>query len=141
MEVVSPDKNSDLTVNSTHSQSSISFPSNKCIITPDALQNLKNSIDSDFNRIHSVTPIIRHVKTPSLQIKETSCTRPSVGANYLTGDTFWQERILFLRREHEKKQQSTSYLIFYITIIMKSQSNFFFAKTPQKKTLRKCYDQ
>ena len=103
MEVVSPDKNSDLTVNSTHSQSSISFPSNKCIITPDALQNLKNSIDSDFNRIHSVTPIIRHVKTPSLQIKETSCTRPSVGANYLTGNTFWQERILFLKREHEKK--------------------------------------
>ena len=33
--VVSPDKKSDLTVNNTHSQSSISFPLNKSIATPE----------------------------------------------------------------------------------------------------------
>ena len=32
--------------------------------------------------------MIRHVKTPSLHAKETICTIPSVGANYLADDVF-----------------------------------------------------
>ena len=80
-EAVSPDKISDSIVNNTHSQSSDSFAPNKFIAaTPDTSKNLENFIDSDFDRIHSATPIIHHVKAPSLQTKGTSCTRPSVNA-------------------------------------------------------------
>ena len=46
MEAVSPDKISDLTVNNTHNQSSVSFSPNKSIATPDTLQNLENFIES-----------------------------------------------------------------------------------------------
>ena len=46
MEAVSPDKNSDLTVNNTHNQSSVSFSPNKSIANPDTLQNLENFIES-----------------------------------------------------------------------------------------------
>ena len=96
----------DLTVNNTHSQSSDSFAPNKSIATPDTSKNLENFIDSGFDRIHSATPIIRHVKTPPLQTKGTSCTRTSVNANYLPDDIFWQEEILFLRRVLENKRKT-----------------------------------
>ena len=61
---------------------------NKSISTTDTSKNLENFIDSDFDRIHSATLKIRHVKSPSLQTKETSCTRPSVNVSYLRDDIF-----------------------------------------------------
>ena len=88
LEAVGPVKNSDLTVNNTHSQSSVSLAPNKSIATPDTSQNLKNFIDSDFDRIHSSTPIIHYVKTQSLQINGTGFTGPLVNANYLADDIF-----------------------------------------------------
>ena len=83
LEDVSSVKNSDLTVNNTHSQSSVSFSTNKSVITPDTTQNLEDVIDSDFGEVHSATPIIYCVKTLSLHAEGT---RPSVGASYLAGD-------------------------------------------------------
>ena len=53
MEAVSPYKNSDLTVNNTHNQSSVS--PNKSIATPDNLQNLQNFIESNQQSQRSVT--------------------------------------------------------------------------------------
>ena len=50
--------------------------------------------------------MIRYVKIPSLHAKETICTIPSVDANYLADDIFWQGKILFLRRELENKQKA-----------------------------------
>ena len=138
LEAVSPVKNSDLTVNSTHSQSSVSFAPNKSITTPDTSENLENFIDSDFDRIHSATPTICHVKTPSLQTNGTNCNCPSVNNNYLADGIFWQEGILYLRRELEKKQKQKSInnLTFYVvTITMKPKNNFFFIKTLPKKKL------
>ena len=83
LEDVSHAKNSDLTVNDTHSQSSVSFSTNKSVITPDTTQNLEDVIDSDFGEVHSATPIIYCVKTLSLH---TESTRPAAGASYLAGD-------------------------------------------------------
>ena len=103
LEAVSPVKNLDLTVDNTHSQSSVSFAPNKSVATPDTSQNLEDAIDSDLGGIHSATPIIHCVKTPSLQTKGTS---PSVGVNYLADDILWREEILFLRRELENKQKT-----------------------------------
>ena len=103
LEAVSPVKNLDLTVDNTHSQSSLSFASSKSVATPDTSQNLKDAIDSDLGGIHSATPIIHCVKTPLLQTEGTS---PSVGVNYLTDDILWREEILFLRRELENKQKT-----------------------------------
>ena len=71
LEDVSPVKNSDLTVNNTHSQSSVSFSTNKSVTTPDNSQNLGDVTDSDFGEVHSTTPIIHCVKTPSLHTKGT----------------------------------------------------------------------
>ena len=65
LEDVSSVKNSDLTVNNTHSQSSVSF-----------------------------SPL------------DTNGTRPSVGVNYLSDDSFWREEILFLRGKLENKQKT-----------------------------------
>ena len=125
MEAVGPDKNSDLTANNTHSQSSVWFPLNKSIATPDTSQNLENFMDSEFDRIHSATPIIRHVKTPLLQTKGTSCTCPSVGANYLADNIFWQEEFYFWGGKlNINKKPSTNYLIFYITMAMVHKTIF-----------------
>ena len=55
MEAVSSDKNSDLTVNNTHNQSSVSFSPNKSIATPENLQNLQNFIESIQQSQRSVT--------------------------------------------------------------------------------------
>ena len=50
LEAACPVKNSNLTVNNTHSQSSVSFAPNKSIVTPENPQNLESFIDSDFDR-------------------------------------------------------------------------------------------
>ena len=65
--------------------------------------NLEDITDSDFGGVHSATPIIHYVKLPLFQTKGT-CR--SIGANYLTDDSFWREEILFLRRELENKQKT-----------------------------------
>ena len=44
LEAVSPVKNLDLTVDNTHSHSSLSFASSKSVATPDTSQNLKDAI-------------------------------------------------------------------------------------------------
>ena len=135
-EAVSPEKISDSIVSNTHSQSSDSFAPNKFIATTDTSKNLENFIDSDFDRIHSATPIIRHVRPPSLQTKGTSCTRPSVNANYLADDFFWQEEVLFLRRELENKQKTIDKLFN----ILHNNNNeitkqFFLYKNSEEKKL------
>ena len=84
LEDVSP-KNSDLTVNNAHSQSSVSFSTNKSVTTPDTTQNLEDVIDSHLGGVHSATSIIQCVKTPSLH---TEGIRPSVGAKYLARGNF-----------------------------------------------------
>ena len=84
-EDVSPVKNSDLTVNNTHSQSSVSFSTNKSVTTPDNSQNLEDVTDSGFGEVYSATPIIHCVKTPSLHTKGI---RPSVGAKDLARGNF-----------------------------------------------------
>ena len=96
LEAVSPVKNSDRTVNNTHTVVSLQF----------RIIDIKDVIDSDLSEVHSATPIIHCVKT-SLQ---TEGTRPSVGANYLADDIFWREEILFLRRELENKQKTINKL-------------------------------
>ena len=132
LEDVSPVKNSDLTVNNTHSQSSVSFSTNKSVTTPDNSQNLEDVTDSDFGEVHSATPIIHCVKTPSLHTKGT---RPSAGANYLADDSFWQEEILFLRSELENKQKTIDKLFN----ILRNNNNeitkqfFLYNNSPEKK--------
>ena len=100
LEDVSPVKNSDLTVNNTHSQSSVSVSTNKSVTTPDTTQNLEDVTGSDFGGVHSATPINHCLKTLPLHPKDT---RPSVGVNYLADDSFWREEI---RRELENKQKT-----------------------------------
>ena len=82
-------------------------------------------MDSYFDRIHPVTSIISHVKTPSLQTKGTSCTRPSVGAN------------LFLKRELENKQKTIDKLF---NILHNNNSEitkqFFLYKNSAEKIIR-----
>ena len=109
LETVSPDKILDLAVNNTHSQSSDSFAPNKSIATPGTSKNLENFIDSGFDRIHSATPIIRHVKTPPLQTKGTNCTRTSVNANYLSDAIFWQEenQLKEIRKSPHQRYQNS----------------------------------
>ena len=132
LEDVSPVKNSDLTVNNTHSQSSVSFSTNKSVTTPDNSQNLEDVTDSDFGEVYSATPIIHCVKTPSLHTKGT---RPSVGANYLADDSFWREEILFLRSELENKQKTIDKLFN----ILRNNNNeitkqfFLYNNSPEKK--------
>ena len=133
LEAVSPVKNLDLTVDNTHSQSSLSFASSKSAATPDTSQNLKDAIDSDLGGIHSATPIIHCVKTPLLQTEGTS---PSVGVNYLTDDILWREEILFLRRELENKQKNIDKLFN----ILRSNNNevtkqFFLHNNSDEKEL------
>ena len=60
---ISLDKNSDLTVNNTHIQSSVSYHPNKSIAIPDTLQNLENFIDCNSDRIRSATLTIHHINT------------------------------------------------------------------------------
>ena len=79
------DVSSDLTVNNAHSQSSVSFSTNKSVTTPDTTQNLEDVIDSHLGGVHSATPIIQCVKTPSLHTKGI---RPSVGAKDLARGNF-----------------------------------------------------
>ena len=55
-EDVSPVKNSDLTVNNTHSQSSVSVSTNKSVTTPDTTQSVEDVTDSEFGGVHSATP-------------------------------------------------------------------------------------
>ena len=110
MEAVSTDKYSDLTINNTSSQSSVSFSPVNLSSPLTILQNLGNFIDSNFDRIHSTTSIIGYVKTLSLQTKGTSCNRLLVNANYLADDIFWPEEILFLRMELKNKQKTINKL-------------------------------
>ena len=56
LEDVSPVKNSDLTVNNTHSQSSVSVSTNKSVTTPDTTQSVEDVTDSEFGGVHSATP-------------------------------------------------------------------------------------
>ena len=122
LEDVNPVKNSDLTLNNTHIQFSVSVCTNKSVTTPDTTQNLEDVIDSEFGGVHSANPIIHYIKTPPLHTKGS---RPSVGVNYLADASFWGEEILFLRRELENKQKpSRNYITFYVTTTMKSQNNF-----------------
>ena len=122
LEDVNPVKNSDLTLNNTHIQFSVSVSTNKSVTTPDTTQNLEDVIDSEFGGVHSANPIIHYIKTPPLHTKGS---RPSVGVNYLADASFWGEEILFLRRELENKQKpSRNYITFYVTTTMKSQKNF-----------------
>ena len=97
------DVNSDLAVNHTHSQSSVSVSTNKSVIIPDTTQNLEDVIDSKFSGVHSATSIIHCVKALPLHTKGS---RPSVGVNYLADDIFWREKILFLRCDLENKQKT-----------------------------------
>ena len=135
LEAVSPVKNLDLTVDNTHSQSSVSFAPNKSVATPDTSQNLEDAIDSDLGGIHSATPIIHCVKTPSLQTEGTS---PSVGVNYLADDILWREEILFLRRELENKQKTIDKLFNILRNNNNEiKNNFFFIITLKKKNYQK----
>ena len=84
LEAVNLVQNSDLTVNNTHSQSSVLFAP-KSVATPDTLQNLEDVIDSDLGGVDSANSIIHCIKIPLLQTKGT---RPSVGVTYLADDIF-----------------------------------------------------
>ena len=123
LEAVSPVKNLDLTVDNTHSHSSLSFASSKSVATPDTSQNPKDAIDSDLGGIHSATPIIHCVKTPLLQTEGTSYGERKF---YFSGGSL-----------KINKKRSTNYSIFYVTVTMKSQNNFFFTTTLMKKNYQK----
>ena len=82
---------------------SVLFAHSKSVTTPDTSQNPEYVIDRNLGGVHSATPIIHCIKTPSVQTKDT---HPSVGPIYLADDSFWREKILFLRRELENNKKT-----------------------------------
>ena len=114
---------------------SVLFAHSKSVTTPDTSQNPEYVIDSNLGGVHLATPIIHCVKTPSLQTKDT---HPSVGPIYLANDSFWREKILFLRRELENNKKTIDNLFnIYVTITRELQNNFFFIITLQKQNYQK----
>ena len=125
-EAVSPIKYLDLTVNNTHRPSSVSFASNKSIATPDAWQNLKNFIERDFDKILSAAPIMYHFRLKG-QVVVVCQLMPIIWLMLFFGRKFyfWGGNL------KQNNKTSTNYLIFYLTITMKSQNNFFFTKASE----------
>ena len=114
---------------------SVLFAHSKSVTTPDTSQNPEYVIDSNLGGVHLATPTIHCVKTPSLQTKDT---HPSVGPIYLANDSFWREKILFLRRELENNKKTIDNLFnIYVTITRELQNNFFFIITLQKQNYQK----